>query len=101
MALTYSQLVTASADPTFRGRVLASVEAASIAIAQDAPSLAIDIRRDTFARQILSSPDVWGVVFALPVALGFGAKSNVTLTDATDAELDTRVSSIFNKMMRT
>lgn len=101
MALTYTGLVAASKDDGFRDRVLASVEAAAVAITQDAPTLAIDVRRDTFARQILSSPDAWRINFALPVALGFAAKSNATLTDATDAELDTRVSSIFNKMMRT
>lgn len=99
MALNYSQLVTASQDVLFTSRVKASLTAAAIAIAVDSPQTALDIRRDRFARTILASPEGWSARFYLPVALGFGAKSNASLTDATDAEIDTRVSSIYNDLM--
>ncbi len=99
MALNYQQLAAASEDTTFRQRVQASVMTAAISIAVDAPATALDARRDRFARQILNDPSAATTKFALPVALGFGNKSNATLTDATDAELDTRVASVFNDLM--
>jgi hypothetical protein len=99
MALTYSQLVTASVDPTFQNRVGAAVLTACINIAVDAPVSALDNRRDRFARQLLNDPVGAVVRFALPVALGFGNKSDEQLDDATDAELDTRVASIFNDLI--
>jgi len=99
MALTYQQLTAASEDTTFRQRVKASMLAAAVSIAVDTPATALDTRRDRFARQVLNDPDGSRDRFALPVALGFGNKSNATLTDATDAELDTRVASVWNDLM--
>ena len=99
MALNYQQLTAASQDATFQQRVQAAVMTAAINIAVDAPNTALDMRRDRFARQVLQDPASATARFALPVALGFGNKSNATLTDATDAELDTRVSSVWNDLM--
>lgn len=99
MALNYQQLTAASEDATFKSRVKAALLTACIAIAADAPNTAIDNRRDRFARQCLQNPEGATAQFSLPVALGFGAKSNATLTDATDAEIDTRVAAVFNDLM--
>ena len=99
MALNYQQLTAASQDATFQQRVQAAVMTAAISIAVDAPNTALDQRRDRFARQVLASPSTYVTLFALPVALGFGSKSNATLSDATDAELDTRVSAVWNDLM--
>jgi hypothetical protein len=99
MALNYSQLVEASQDTTFRNRVVAAVQVACINIAVDAPNTALDNRRDRFARYLLNNRADAADRFCLPVALGFGSKSNAALTDATDAELDTRVASIFNDLI--
>ena len=96
MALNYTQLVAAAADPTFQSRVRASLLTAAINIAVDSPPNSLEVKRDAAARDILRNPDLWTIRFSLPVALGFGTKSNATLTDATDAEIDTRVASVYN-----
>jgi hypothetical protein len=99
MALNYSQLVTASSDTTFRNRVKAAINVAAIAITVDAPSTPLDLKRDKLARQVLNNPTIFTDSFALPVALGFTAKSALDLSDATDAELDTRVAAVWNDLI--
>lgn len=96
MALTYAQIKTAL-DTTWTGRVEASLTAAAIAISVDAPSTPLDARRDRLAREIIRNPSAFATLFALPVALGF--LSGNDLATVTDAQLDARVSAVFNDFL--
>jgi hypothetical protein len=99
MALTRLQLKTVSQDDSFRDRVAAALTLACIAIAVDAPATVTDTLRDRAARRLLEDMDLGIEKFAFPVALGFENKSQPDLSDATDVDIDNRVSAIFNDLM--
>ena len=94
--MTYEVLVTAAEADEWKRRVKAALIKAAIAISVDSPSEGINTRRDTLARQVMLASDVWTNRFALPTALGFEADSDLLIANVTDAEIDTRISSIFN-----
>jgi hypothetical protein len=72
---------------------------AAIAISVDSPADSLARRRDILARQILLDPDTWVARFSVPVALGFLADVDLGVAAVTDAEIDTRVSAVFNDFL--
>lgn len=100
MPQTYAQIVPASADAAWIARVKASIVTAALAIAVDSPATPLDLHRDRMARLVLLDPELWATRFALPVALGFLGDSDLTVANVTDAEIDTRVSSVWNDFVQ-
>ena len=94
MAFTYATLRPAITD-TWIDRVEGALLAAAVAISVDAPDTPLDLRRDHLARVIIRDGRAWANAFALPTALGFLAKTDL-VGSVSDAEIDTRISSIFN-----
>lgn len=94
MAFTYSTLLPAL-DSAWVDRVQGALVVACIAISVDSPTPGLETRRDFLARSILKDSRGWANIFALAVGLGFLAKANLGAA-VTDAEIDTRVSSVFN-----
>lgn len=99
MALTYIQRKTLAANQSFLDRLAMAINSAAIAIAQDTPSAAIDIRRDKYARQVLHNLDQATTDFAKAVSNQFAAKTATDGSDISDAELDTAVAAVWNDEM--
>lgn len=97
--MTYDALVTAAAADVWKRRVKASLAAAAIAITVDAPATPLDSRRDRLGRAVLNEPDVWTNRFALAVALGFLAGADLLVGTVSDAQVDTRVASVWNDFL--
>jgi hypothetical protein len=97
--MTYDTLVTASNDPAWKRRVRTSILAAAIAIADDAPSGTLNRDRDKLARMVLANPEEWTDRFNLPVALGFVAGVDLAEGTVSDANIDTRVASVWNDLI--
>lgn len=97
MALTYQQVYQQAQDPNWIQRVASAIAEAAIAISVDAPSAGVNTRRDALARRVLLSLESWAAKMAVGVGLGFLAKN--ALSDATDAEIATRVSAVWNDYM--
>ena len=94
--MTYTQLVREADDPNWVERVRVAIVEAAIAISSDTPAAGIDTRRDALARRVLRDSSGYARQMAMGVAVGFIADSTLNVTAVTDAEIATRVSSVFN-----
>ena len=94
--MTNTELARLAADTAWIERVKVALVEAAIAISVDAPATGIATRRDALARKILRDPDGYARQFSLGVATGFKADANLSEQNVTDAEIDARVTAVFN-----
>jgi hypothetical protein len=116
MAYSRSDMNVLQTDAGFVGRVRASMIAQSIAITNEGWTVAFHRERDSYAVQVLNSPDTFKQLFANAAATAPNvvtdatqggtvvlASSNVAVQAAlvTDADIDGAVTSQFNSFFRT
>jgi hypothetical protein len=95
-AITYTQAAALAVDTVFIGQVLVSVEKAAVSINAEATTVAGHRERAALATRVMADPDVWKLKFAN--ACAGNLTSTLSGVSATDAQVDTAVSSVWNTM---
>jgi len=95
-AITYTQAIALAQDNTFIGQVLIAMEKAATSIMSETNTTAGHGQRVLLAQKVTIDPDYWKQKFA------FACAGNLTATlsglSATDAQVDTAVSTVWNTL---
>ena len=91
MAATYATDYTTATTTSFQNRVMLSMISTAIAISNEGNGVANHAARAAYASKVLANPSGYAPVVAFGVAA-----DGVTDGSATDAQIDTRVSAIWN-----